>query len=102
MDVFSSLGSFSVTTQEKPSGTSRARPAAADPRYLTTRIAEYVAANPGCTAYQIEMALHSPQKSVHMTLGHLRKQKVLRCRKMLAKPGTHALRDFVYHYWRME
>ena len=103
MDVFNSLGNFAIAaTSEKRKGPSRARPAAADHRYMTTRIANYVAANPGCTAYQIARDLNAAEKSVHMTLSHLSKKGVLRYRKMLAKPGTHARRDFVYHYWRVE
>lgn len=72
-------------------------------RYLTTRISEYIKANPGVTAWQVGQAMKKGWKDTNMTLAHLSKMGVLRSVKKFAQPGCHAPhREFVKHYWRVE
>lgn len=96
MNVFSDLQRFAVRKQGRPSGKISG--------CLTTRIVDYIRANPGHTAWLISQGVQDKNLPVLQALYRLDNRRTIYSKVLPAKPGTTAERTALYvkHYWVSE
>lgn len=93
MNVFIDLQRFAIYKAVRPSGKASGR--------LTTRIVEYIADNPGQTAWQIRQGVDAGKSQVLEALYRLDRNGAISSRVLPAKPNTTSERTALHvkHYW---